>query len=96
MKASTTTTERDIMDTTNKANIAYDRGFVRGSHDCAEGFYNEAPLSGEWAGESIPELLGDLFDEDFGNFDEVCERYEEGYNKAFSSDMGRFQGFVQS
>lgn len=72
------------MDTTTKTNEAYDRGFARGCSDCGQGFYNEAPLSGEWAGESIPELIGDLFDEDFGNFDDLCESYEQGYNDAFT------------
>ena len=40
---------------------ANERGYQRGIADGLDGFYNEAPLSGEWAGESPQELLGDLF-----------------------------------
>lgn len=59
------------------------RGYYQGKYDKGEGFRNDSPLSGEWAGESIPELLGDLMDEDESNLDEICDAYEEGYNNAF-------------
>lgn len=70
------------------------RGLARGIGDCEQGYQNDAPLSGEWAGESIPELLGDLIDAaeryagdsaDIGEIQsELCDSYEEGYRDAFS------------
>lgn len=39
---------------------AYERGRAQGWHDMMQGYENPTPLSGEWAGESIPEILGDL------------------------------------
>lgn len=42
---------------------AWRRGYERGHGDNACKFYDESPLSGEWAGYSERELLGDLFDE---------------------------------
>lgn len=41
-----------------------------------------APLSGEWAGESIRELVGDLIDAEPEFEDEICDAYEEGYYAA--------------
>ena len=46
-----------------------------------------SPLSGEWAGESIPELLGDLIygeeeDED-ENYEAVTTAYEEAATEAY-------------
>lgn len=71
------------------------RGEIRGESDEAQGFYNPSPLSGEWAGESINELLGDLRDgvvNEEGHWptgqvageiiDELCDAYEEGYQSA--------------
>jgi hypothetical protein len=40
---------------------AYQRGYERGLADNESKYYCECPLSGEWAGESSVELLGDLF-----------------------------------
>jgi hypothetical protein len=39
---------------------AYERGVMQGTHDRLGGYHNPTPLSGEYAGESIPEILGDL------------------------------------
>lgn len=70
---------------------AYQRGFLRGKDDEYGGFYNPSPLSGEWAGESPEELLGDLFRKayaltmDFPPDDlneiyaELMDDYERGY-----------------
>ena len=61
---------------------AYALGEAHGAYDKREGVYNDSPLSGEWAGESIPELLGDLCREagDDGELlQELCEEYEKGY-----------------
>lgn len=74
------------MEYTRNETLAYERGLERGKADKADGFYNDSPLSGEWAGESIPELLGDLFDvyEDGEHNDsDLCDAYEAGYEKAF-------------
>lgn len=50
---------------------------------------NVSPLSGEWAGRSVPELLGDLLDyaaavlgldaERDGYYAEILDAYESGY-----------------
>lgn len=74
---------------------AYWRGYERGKSDALVGYRNDAPLSGEWAGESIPELLGDLIKEqtianekatviDIGSqgydaWQSICDSYENGY-----------------
>ena len=49
-----------------------------------------SPLSGEWAGESIPELLGDLMEEtgaidaeDDGLYSALCDAYEEAALEAY-------------
>jgi hypothetical protein len=67
---------------------------LRGEHDERQDSYNASPLSGEWAGESIPELLGDLWvDLDDVDVPEwylatLCDEYEKGYQSAFE-DAGR-------
>lgn len=67
---------------------AYNRGHARGMADYASGYATFTPLSGEWAGESAAELLGDLFYQieiitdnypHSATYDEVCDKYEEGY-----------------
>ena len=72
---------------------ANERGYQRGIADGLDGLYNEAPLSGEFAGESIEELLGDLLRQaekvthDFPTddiheiFTEIMDSYEEGYER---------------
>jgi hypothetical protein len=69
---------------------ARQRGFDRGCNDKANGYRNDSPLSGEWAGESINELLGDLIEialKVAPNEDEneivmaICDDYEEGYTE---------------
>lgn len=57
-----------------------------------------SPLSGEWAGESIPELLGDLIDESEGLVgsgddlddasDAICDAYEAAFEKAWMQATG--------
>lgn len=39
---------------------AYERGVAQGTHDKMLGYHNPTPLSGEYAGESANEILGDL------------------------------------
>ena len=71
---------------------AFERGYLRGQSEASAGMdRNDAPLSGEWAGESIPELLGDLIaksDEDF-LFDEICEQYELGHYYGWTDEYVR-------
>lgn len=68
---------------------AYWRGYERGRADALEmGERNPAPLSGEWAGESIPELLGDLYkgcnpDMEDQIIDNLCDSYERGYDDGY-------------
>ncbi len=69
--------------------LAYDRGKTRGENDCSMDYYDDAPLSGEWAGYSPNELLGDLVleYEDRVEYclasDAICDAYIEGYQSAF-------------
>jgi hypothetical protein len=68
---------------------AYERGRLRGRNDYLRGYENPNPLSGEWAGESITELLGDLLAKaeelngvpDNGGWlwQDICNNYETGY-----------------
>ena len=47
--------------------------------DLPDDFMPPSPLSGEWAGESINELLGDLLTE-HGEYNEhICDEYENGF-----------------
>lgn len=67
------------------------RGYLRGCVDRESGpVPNLSPLSGEWAGESVRELLGDLIDslarlgvDEFDAYDIVCDEYELGYSDGF-------------
>ena len=43
------------------------------------------PLSGEWAGESITELLGDLLDEE--DNDGIMEAYEDGFQQGWWDEL---------
>jgi len=62
---------------------AYTRGYAHGWQDMNEGYYNEAPLSGEWAGMSITEIIGDLIDEAGDEYSQdICDEYERGYFEA--------------
>jgi hypothetical protein len=66
---------------------AYERGAQQGWHDKLQGYENPTPLSGEWAGESPNEILGDLIREaekligeyDSGVWQDICDNYETGY-----------------
>ncbi len=45
-----------------------------------------ACLSGEWAGESITELIGDLLDEvSEDENDAICDAYEEGFAQGWNA-----------
>jgi hypothetical protein len=48
-----------------------------------------SPLSGEWAGESISELLGDLDDLDDNEQDELATAYEQAYLSAYETEAVR-------
>jgi hypothetical protein len=46
-------------------------------------------LSGEWAGESVPELLGDLIEAFPDSQDEIMDQYEEAAREAFWHEVER-------
>lgn len=52
-----------------------------------QGFEDYTPewLSGEWAGESIAELLGDLLTDDMDENDEIMDAYCDAADSAFYS-----------
>jgi hypothetical protein len=83
--------EGELMEREAVLAIAYERGHERGTNEAMLGFdRNDSPLSGEWAGESIPELLGDLLaSNDEFLFDEVCERYEYGHYIGWTDEFVR-------
>jgi hypothetical protein len=68
---------------------SYERGQARGHNDRLNGYGTDSPLSGEWAGESITELLGDLIaraeqvngvpDNSGKLWQDICDNYEAGY-----------------
>ena len=67
------------------------RGYLRGCVDRENSpVPNLSPLSGEWAGESVPEILGDLIDalvrlgeSENDAQDIVCDEFESGYVDGF-------------
>lgn len=67
--------------------LARQKGIDDAVLDAESGYYNRTPLSGEWAGESINEKLGDLVvdtdDEDDSEFLDVLDAYEDGYHGYF-------------
>ena len=74
------------MDIENEVKRAWIRGFKRGFADETSGGATTSPLSGEWAGESIPELLGDLLAIVTGEeFEDILNAYEEGYAEGAES-----------
>lgn len=79
----------DVIDVGARERTAFDRGRLRGEHDERQDHYNDAPLSGEMAGESVPELLGDLWvDVDDSEIPDwylgtILDHYEKGYQSAF-------------
>ena len=84
----------DEINVSEREREAFRRGRLRGEHDERQEFYNTEPLSGTWAGESIPELLGDLWVDLSDAFvpewylGALCDEYEKGYQSAFE-DAGR-------
>jgi hypothetical protein len=80
------------MDTAYIVPAALMRGYARGENDAltlAE--KDHSPLSGEWAGESMTELLGDLIAlaENDEHADEVCLAYERGYSAGYDHRTSR-------
>jgi hypothetical protein len=64
--------------------MARDLGETRGRSDRDANVYNDSPLSGEWSGESVRELLGDILDAVGDEYaDDVCDAYETGYAGVF-------------
>lgn len=67
---------------------AFARGEQAGAYD-AQSFAekNDFPLSGEWAGESMVELIGDLIEnaESDEHCHEICEAYEDGYSLGYDN-----------
>lgn len=59
---------------------------LRGINDCDPEVMDlqPSPLSGEWAGESMPELLGEYADDE-----EVQDAYEEGFSEGFWGEVER-------
>jgi hypothetical protein len=66
------------------------RAIVEGYHEGEPAVMDlcPAPLSGEWAGESIPELLGLPIGADLPD-DEVLAAYEDGFSTAFWAHLIR-------
>lgn len=83
--------ERREMNVREIEEESHGRGFATGRADRLSGpFPNLAPLSGEYAGESVRELLGDLLDalvrlgeEEDNAYDIVGDAYESGYSDGF-------------
>ena len=79
----------DVIDVSEREQIAFERGRLRGQDDEGQDAYNDAPLSGEMAGESVPELLGDLWIDLDGDeipdwyLGTILDHYEKGYQSAF-------------
>lgn len=79
------------MDARELEEQARGRGYLRGCVDRESSTVpNLAMLSGEWAGESVRELLGDLIDslvrlgeDESDAHDIVCDSYESGYLDGF-------------
>jgi hypothetical protein len=65
--------------------MARKRGEDHATYDRNDGAFRPDPLSGEWAGESVAELLGDLIDALGEDYElDVCEAYEAGYAGVWS------------
>lgn len=76
------------METNTLTEEAYGRGEGHGCSDAlAWAEKNDAPLSGQWAGESMTELIGDLLAlaENDEHASEICEAYERGYSDCYDT-----------
>jgi len=65
--------------------MARKRGEDHATHDRNDGECRPTPLSGEWASESVHDMLGDLIDalgDDYAG--DVCDAYESGYAGVWS------------
>lgn len=76
---------------------ARERGYEAGRTAARNGERRTDPLSGEWAGESMPEIIGDLVDEaatihggdpDADCWDDMANEYETGYEDGQLSVWG--------
>lgn len=70
----------------------YDRAYLAGRRHAEDFGFRDAPLSGEWAGESIPELSErydlDLYDDYFAS------AFEDGFYAAIDDDGGAESALV--
>lgn len=69
---------------------AFARGEQAGTYDAQSlAEKNHAPLSGEWAGESMVELIGDLIEnaENDEHCHEICQAYEDGYSHGYDNEV---------
>ena len=77
-------------DTVKITELAEARGYIRGANDAlALAEKNDSPLSGEWAGESMTELIGDLIAKagDDEHCFEVVTAYEDGYSAGYDDTI---------
>lgn len=58
------------------------RQYINGTADDPDELAPPAPLSGEWAGESMPELLGELADDP-----DAADDYEEGFDQGWEDTL---------
>ena len=70
----------------SKYTLARHLGIAHAIAHASQQYYEDAPLSGEWAGMSAVEILGDIADpNESDTFDWACDAYEEGYDWYFSN-----------
>jgi len=63
------------------------RGIADGDPEVLE--MQPSPLSGEWAGESIGELIDDYAELDDEAASEACDEYERGFSEGFWFEVER-------
>jgi hypothetical protein len=80
----------------NTSQETYERfleGFEDGDPEIMDS-YAVSPLSGEWAGESIPELLGDLINEgEEDDIQDILDAYEQAFDEAYWAELERVARF---
>ena len=93
-------TDRGTTDGKAKASWAFDgntteatykrflQGFEDGDPEIMDA-YDVSPLSGEWSGESITELLGDLIEEDEDSEEDILDAYETAFQDAYWNELQR-------
>lgn len=81
-----------VIDVAERERSAFERGQDRGQSDEGQDYYNPSPLSGEWAGESVQEILGDLWSDIYERssadvpewfIETIEDHFEQGYRDAF-------------